>query len=337
MSDIRITVGITTYNRPEFLKQAVRSVLKQSFSNFELIISNDYTDIPVTPDVLGIETDSRIKIVNQKLNLGEVRNMNYLLEMAQSEWFVWLADDDLVHPEFFMLANKCINKNKGRNIVAFYSDYSSSDSPDGIFPAELKLKNYFCYDASEFIRCYSARKISLIGSCGIMNTEALKKIGGFPLLGNSFGPYGDTLIPILLTQQGNVCMFEESLMFLRTHADSLSCKSSEFSAYSSAEVDFLGRVKHVCNNKFIDIELDEIVANIIRWFANDEWAVLSRVGSLSRHKVVTKFIKYQLNVNLGRLTFKYKLVHIIFILSFFSKLFFYRMYRKFQSILAVSS
>ena len=65
LPDIKITIGMTTYNRPEFLRQAVQSVLQQSYKNFELIISNDFIERAVILEDLGIEDDSRIKIINQ--------------------------------------------------------------------------------------------------------------------------------------------------------------------------------------------------------------------------------------------------------------------------------
>lgn len=83
--DIKITIGITTYDRPEFLKEAVNSVLNQSYKNFELIISNDFIEAPISFSSLGIKSDSRIRIVNQKKNLSEVRNMNFLLESAKNK------------------------------------------------------------------------------------------------------------------------------------------------------------------------------------------------------------------------------------------------------------
>ena len=71
LPDLKITVGVTTYNRTGFLKETIHSLLQQSFRNFELIISNDYPAVAVTFDSLGIQNDSRIKIINQATNLGE--------------------------------------------------------------------------------------------------------------------------------------------------------------------------------------------------------------------------------------------------------------------------
>ena len=160
---------------------------------------------------------------------------------------------------------------------------------------------------------YSARKNSLIGCYGLMHAATLRKIGGIPLLGNSFGPYSDTLIPILLTEYGGLCWLDEPLVFLRTHADSLSCKSAEFSAYTSAEDDFLENLKHVCASKTVNIKPDKVMVNMITWFSHDEWAVLCRSPSLSKYTATMRFIKYQTSTNLPRLPLKYSLNHILLV------------------------
>jgi glycosyltransferase involved in cell wall biosynthesis len=343
LSDLKITVGIMTYNRPDYLKEAVHSVLQQSFKNWELIISNDYPKVAVTLDSLGIKGDPRIKIINQASNLGEVRNMNYLLEIAQGEWFVWLADDDLLHPEFLMLASKTILKNlslnnQEPNIVGFFSNYSSANCHDSVFPPHLKSSKCLCYSPSMFLMDYSSRKNPLIGCYGVMHAATLRKVGGIPQLGSSFGPYGDTLIPVMLAEYGSLCWLDEPLVFLRTHSDSLSCKSAEFSAYTSAEVDFLGNLKRVCSSKSISIKPDKVIANMIRWFSYNEWAVLCRVPSLSKYTVSKIFIKYQISVNLPRLSMKYRINHIIFILRFLGTRFLVGVYKRlhaaFESVLS---
>jgi glycosyltransferase involved in cell wall biosynthesis len=327
LSDLKITVGLVTYNRPEFLKEAVHSVLQQSYKNFELLISNDYVESEVTLESLGIMNDSRIKIINQESNLGEIRNLNYLLEIAQSEWFVWLADDDLFHPEFLMLAKDVILDNRSSNIVGFFSNYSAANSPNDVFPKPLKSSNCLYFDAKSFLFEYTARKIPLVGCYGIMRISTLRKVGGIPRLGDSFGPYGDTLIPILLIEHGNLCWLDESLIFFRSHAESLSNKSIEFSAFSSAEDDFLRSLKRVCASKNVSISPERVIANMVGWFTGNEWSVLSRNVSLSGFVVAKEFIKYQININIPRLSLRHSIFHILSLFRFLGKLFISKSYK----------
>ncbi|CAN1525602.1 WcaA Glycosyltransferases involved in cell wall biogenesis [Methylophilaceae bacterium] len=326
-SKIKITVGLVTYNRPEMLKEAVHSVLQQSFPNFELLISNDYLGSTVSFESMGIKYDSRIKIINQKSNLGEIRNLNYLLEIAQGDWFVWLADDDLFHSEFLMLANNAIHKSENVNMVGFFSNYISATNPDGLFPKSLKSNECIRFDDSDFLLNYTARNTALIGCYGVMRTDVLRKVGGLPQLGNSFGPYSDTLIPILLIQHGDLCWIDEKLIFLRTHAESQSCMSTEFSAYTSAEIEFIDQLKRVCGKAHLNINLNKFVSNMVIWFSENEWAVLNRNPLLTKLAVFKEFINYQININIPRLSLKYTIVHGIFIVHFLFKHFIFNFYR----------
>lgn len=332
ISDIKITVGLVTYNRPNLLKEAVHSVLKQSFKNFELIISNDCVESPVTLNSLGIDFDSRIRIINQKSNLGEASNSNYLLEIAQGDWFVWLGDDDLFHPDFLMLANNTIIDAKDKNIVAFYSNYIAEADPVGIFPQYHKSSGYIQYDASRFLLEYTARKTKLVGCYGVMQTAALRRIGGMPRLGNSFGPYSDTLIPVLLVEYGDICWLDEKLVFIRTHAESQSSKSYLFSAYATAEADFIKELRRVCVSRHECVDSDKVIANMVRWFSSFEWLVLDRNPSLNSWAVTMKFIRHQVSVNIPRLSLGYSITHILFMFHFLAKRFMRMTYNAIKSV-----
>jgi len=308
-----ITIGVVTYNRPELLREAVDSVLSQSFQDFNMIISNDYTPVPVTFDTLGINDDPRVTIINQPVNLGEVKNHNYLLSVANSEYFIWLADDDLLHPEYLQIAYDSIKNCQENNVVAFYAGYTGGPSPEYIFPKNEVVSVTEKYSTGRFITDYTSKKISLVGVYGIMNTEALRIIGGLPRLGNSFGPYSDNIIPILLSHYGKILYVKESLVFLRTHPESLSCCSEEFSAYTSAEEDFMRIFNQVCLGFIPEINRNQVFSNMVKWFSLDELEVLSRSQKYGTYDIIIKYLQYQLQINVPRLTGKYKLYHILYI------------------------
>jgi len=313
LPSLKVTIGIMTYNRPDFLREAVQSVLQQTYADFELIISNDYTEGQVTSDSLGISHGARVKIVNQEQTLGEIQNMNFLLENATGEWFVWLADDDLLHPEFLKLAGKSILNSQDKNIVGFYSNYIAADTPEEVFPAALKSGKYKYYSSSGFLIDYVSRKCPLVGCYGLMHTDTLRKVGGILSLGNGFSPYADILIPVLLAEHGNLCWLDEPLVFLRTHAESESCRSSDFSAFTSAEEDFLEHMKRVCSADTVNAGSEKILAELLKWFAENEWVVLCRTPSLNKFSAFIQFIKYQVSVHLKRLTYSHRINHICFI------------------------
>ena len=86
------SVVIPLYNKANFIENCVESVLKQSFTNFELIIVNDGS----TDDSLSkiqLLTDERLQIVNQE-NQGAAAARNKGVKLAKSEWIAFLDADD---------------------------------------------------------------------------------------------------------------------------------------------------------------------------------------------------------------------------------------------------
>ena len=114
------TIAIPTYNRVDLLRQTVLSIINQTFSNFEIIISNDFIEKKLTQEKLDI-FDDRIKIYNNIKNLGEIKNMNYLLSLANGKYFAWQFDDDIYALNFLETINNTFKREEDLNAV--FSSY----------------------------------------------------------------------------------------------------------------------------------------------------------------------------------------------------------------------
>ena len=87
ISDIPlVTIGIPVYNSEKFLAQAISSVLRQSYSNFELIITDDgSTDASVS--IAQSFKDDRIKVIVDGQNRGISYRLNQQIELANGFFF----------------------------------------------------------------------------------------------------------------------------------------------------------------------------------------------------------------------------------------------------------
>jgi glycosyltransferase involved in cell wall biosynthesis len=85
------------YNGMPFIKEAIQSVIEQSYKNWELIISDDgSTD--GTREYLSTLSDLRIRVIFQSKNLGYVKNKNTLHFHANGEYITQLDNDDIYDP-----------------------------------------------------------------------------------------------------------------------------------------------------------------------------------------------------------------------------------------------
>jgi hypothetical protein len=234
--------------------------------------------------------------------MGEICNMNHLLELSQTEWFVWMADDDLFHQSFLELSFNSISP--GSEVVAVYSAYTYGSTVNKAFFDDVKIVKVNNLTQSVFISKYTSREVMVIGCYGFMKTKRLKEIGGMPSLGSSFGPYSDTLVPILLSQFGSINYLKSSLCFLRVHAGSLSATSSDVDEYSRSASDFLTEFTDVCRT-VDDINMEQCVFNMVSWFRDDELSIISRNNSISKFRDGYSFICNQFKNNYSKISARY--------------------------------
>jgi glycosyltransferase involved in cell wall biosynthesis len=89
---------MTTYKRPEFLRQQISDLFKQTFTDFAIIISDNDMEASAKPVVESFN-DPRIQYYTNEQNLGMVKSFNRSLARATSEYVVMITDDDPVYPD----------------------------------------------------------------------------------------------------------------------------------------------------------------------------------------------------------------------------------------------
>ena len=103
----RLSIGLPVFNGEKYLRQAIDSILAQTYQNFELIISdNASTDGTEKICREYLKKDSRIKYYRNRSNLGATLNWNNVFKLSTGVYFKWVAHDDMMEPEFL---SKCIN------------------------------------------------------------------------------------------------------------------------------------------------------------------------------------------------------------------------------------
>lgn len=97
----RVSVGMPIYNGERFLKAAIESILAQTLTDFELIISdNGSTDQTQEICQAYATKDQRIRYYRSAQNFGASWNHNRVFELSTSEYFKWAACDDICKPEY---------------------------------------------------------------------------------------------------------------------------------------------------------------------------------------------------------------------------------------------
>ena len=93
-----VSVIIPTFNRPDMLKEAVKSVLEQTEQNFEVIVVNDGS-VAVAPLLAGLDPKNRIRCIDNKGHKGRSYTRNAGIRAAQGKYIAYLDDDDRYYPD----------------------------------------------------------------------------------------------------------------------------------------------------------------------------------------------------------------------------------------------
>jgi glycosyltransferase involved in cell wall biosynthesis len=116
VKEVKVTIGLPTYNGEKSIKKAIESILSQTYTNFQIIISDNASTDSTSVICKEYERkDNRIVYIRHEENRGWDFNFPFVLSKAKSDYFVWLADDDYWESTFLEKNVSILNSNK--NVV----------------------------------------------------------------------------------------------------------------------------------------------------------------------------------------------------------------------------
>ncbi|MEP6926848.1 MAG: glycosyltransferase family 2 protein [Ginsengibacter sp.] len=148
-----VTIGLPVYNRPAGLKKCLESILQQTYSNLEIIISdNNSTDEAVQQVIKQYALkDARIKPFRQNENIGLEENFNFVFARASADYFIWMSDDDYFEVNYITECVYFLERNPDHVLCSGIAKYYSGNdfiSNEKMFKVDqrtpfARLFNYF--------------------------------------------------------------------------------------------------------------------------------------------------------------------------------------------------
>jgi len=211
----RVSIGLPVRNGANYIAEALDSLLGQTFTDFEIIVS-DNASTDATAEIVESYAgrDSRIRYVRQPENLGAARNYNCTVELARGEYFKWAAHDDLCAPTFLERCVEVLDQHPEVATCYARTRYIDADgnplhtSNGGSFPAGS--------DPAERIRNLVAKEIEsddvFMSVFGLFRITALRNTG----LIASFVA-SDQVFLLEMALEGEFFEIEEPLFVRRLH------------------------------------------------------------------------------------------------------------------------
>jgi glycosyltransferase involved in cell wall biosynthesis len=282
------SIGVTTYNRPELLKQTLVSITTQTFENFEIIVGNDYVQEPLSADLLGIR-DSRIRIANHPRNLGEALNMNTLLDMSRGRYFTWQCDDDLYAPNFLEeVYSTLIKFNSPLCVFTSYELIYGTSFPDAAKTLSGKGQ---LLSGRQFLRKYWSGNLKAMGCTGVYDKEYLKRIGGVECLTDTSTPlYSEHLLLVRAGLLRQVAHINEPLVKYRIHEGAWGCTATDLLLYRQAGQNLIRESITVFSNPELREDFRLNITSVFKFIVSDFFSkTRARDGCLSRHESIPFF------------------------------------------------
>lgn len=217
----RVSIGVPVYNGERYIAETLDSLLKQTFEDWELIIS-DNASSDRTFDICQeyARRDSRIRYTRNEKNIGSARNFNRTLDLSRGRYFKSANADDLCLPD---LVEKCVavlDANPdvalcyGRATLIDENGRTLRQYEDGLHlePASATARFRLAVER--------ARMVNILQ--GVMRADVLRKTGR---LGSYVG--SDVVLVAELALYGRIHELPDWLFFRRIHATAFSSLGSQ--------------------------------------------------------------------------------------------------------------
>jgi glycosyltransferase involved in cell wall biosynthesis len=119
---ISVSVIMPAYNAEKYLKEAIDSILNQSFKQFEFIIINDGSTDSTKKIILSYR-DKRIRYIENKQNVGIIESMNRALKLAKGKYIAKMDADDISVTDRLEEEFNFLEKNPDYGVVGTGSDF----------------------------------------------------------------------------------------------------------------------------------------------------------------------------------------------------------------------
>jgi glycosyltransferase involved in cell wall biosynthesis len=220
-----VSVTVPMYNNARFIAETIRSILEQSFTDFELLIYDDHsTDESL--EIASSFSDSRIRLFPSPVNLGPEKNWNRAISDVRGKYVKLVCGDDILFPECLEKQVDVLEYSRHAGISLVSCQRTIID-PEG--KPLIKKVNFVPggrIEPVDVIRKMIRMGTNIIGEpvCGLYPAELIPKTRGY----SAVVPYTiDLDFWIQLLKHGDLYMIDEPLCAFRISNLSWSSRIGE--------------------------------------------------------------------------------------------------------------
>jgi hypothetical protein len=279
----QVTVAIPTYNRAALLKEALDSVCRQTFVDFEILVC-DNCSTDDSPAMVRAYPDARVRYHRNEQNLGQFGNISKTIELTESRYWALLMDDDLWHPDFLRVAMEGMAAHPRAGLSTWA--VMEGPSPESVqlngtrrvwtFTAGVRQTHSFLTPAQSATLLFLSFPLHPSGFLAI--TEIARRY--VPLYGRANWA-GDHYLAAQLGLAGGIVWSPLELVFARAHGSRETAVTGLSAERGQAEIEIQERIRTEALAQGIDV-VSEAAALVSRLSLDDVKWLMGYLGERPR-------------------------------------------------------
>ena len=204
--DPLVSILVTVYNRADFLRAALDSILRSSMTDFEVIVVDDCSSdgsLEIARDLAMV--DSRLRPFQNDSNLGDYGNRNKAASLARGKYLKYVDSDDLLYPHSLQVMVDAMDRDTNVALALSHS-----------LPEDDEPYPWILAPAESYRKHFLGRGCFGCGPTGaIINRTAFEQLGGFR---KEWGVLADLDLWLRMAAKWPVALLPPGLVWWRRHA-----------------------------------------------------------------------------------------------------------------------
>ena len=203
-----VTIYIVSKNHEKFIEQCIKSVIFQSYKNWELYIIDDHSKDKSFKICKKYKNNKKIKLIKLSKNIGLQKIANKILTLANGKYFMRLDGDDWLDENGVI--NLLAKIEQRKNACAIYGSFSYVSKSGDLLGHESKSN-------------LSNNYIAPHGACTLFKTRSLKEVGGYS---ENIKAQDGWEMWLKLKERGDIIYTKSNIFYYRQHHSSLTKKKN---------------------------------------------------------------------------------------------------------------
>ncbi len=207
----KYSVILPVHNGGHYLKDCVKSILAQTYTNFNLVILENASSDDTLSWLTSLK-DDRILIIPSTSLLTIEENWQRITSVPKNEFITLIGHDDILYADFLQQIDSLVNKYPDARL--YHTHFNLIDAGGEIIRPSKKMQAYFTFN--ELLESFLTQQIDSMGTGYVMRAKDYDAMDGIPVKYPSL-LFADFDLWLRLAEKGGMAVASETCFAFRIH------------------------------------------------------------------------------------------------------------------------